>query len=500
MKNFYKRINIIVLLLVLLSFIFFFLEPSNIIFAHPNIDILAMKPILCGELTFFTDIKTNAQRIGLIPCGSSIPYIFQQHPAELFRYYQFSDAVIGSGNKISTDKYGCLDTYIITFKNYISINSCNECGVASKATSTPTHSNTPAHTKKLPNTLRSSYTQSIIPTMPQETTLSPSLTLTPTPTNTVGFYCAGFGRCDETPITYPTDIFNSEELDNCIAALQKIMLDVAPSTEFFVAATKLLNISIKCQGDNICNFKEGFLMGVKTMIKELPPGKLMIFFANIISNEKDLRDCKYLGDFFWKFLLFSQQWYSEQNRINAYSLHSPAVIIISDEHGRKTGFLEDGKILNEIPESHAIISDHNKVILISSNNVSDVKILGTAEGNITMDVIQSAGKKVQEYYFSDIPVKDTSIFNLDSQNCELNDGEGEVFYPDEINEFDEQEELIDSPDSENINSNFLLTIKNRIKIDLINYPILLGMGAFFIFGIFGWWFISAVIYFLQKLL
>jgi len=86
---------------------------------------------LCGELVYLTNYKDpTKQTIGLRPCGGSVVYIFGTHPRDLIQYYQFRDPKIGTGKKICTVECGCIDEYLNSFKNYIGIKNCSQCGVA----------------------------------------------------------------------------------------------------------------------------------------------------------------------------------------------------------------------------------------------------------------------------------------------------------------------------------------------------------------------------------
>ncbi len=96
--------------------------------------------ILCGELVYltsFTKIKSNkrytrptAAAIGLRPCNSGNILIFDTHPRDLIRFYQFRDAKIYSGQSFCTAEYGCLNQHISSFKNYIGLESCAACGLS----------------------------------------------------------------------------------------------------------------------------------------------------------------------------------------------------------------------------------------------------------------------------------------------------------------------------------------------------------------------------------
>lgn len=90
--------------------------------------------IMCGKLVFIEGYypKINGHprvsTIGVIPCGQGKPLIFGVHPRSLVPYYQFRDPKTGRGQMICSEKYGCLDQYLVSFKNYVGIESCSECG------------------------------------------------------------------------------------------------------------------------------------------------------------------------------------------------------------------------------------------------------------------------------------------------------------------------------------------------------------------------------------
>ena len=134
------------------------------------------KPItLCGKLVFLTGYylerdKPQVATIGLLPCGKGKPLIFQIHPRYLVPYYQFEDAVIGTGRAICTDQYGCLDQYITTFKTFYDLENCAQCGLANAA---PTWTHVPL----------TPFTPTLSPTPPPTPTPFPTIALpTPQPT------------------------------------------------------------------------------------------------------------------------------------------------------------------------------------------------------------------------------------------------------------------------------------------------------------------------------
>jgi hypothetical protein len=85
-------------------------------------------PRLCGKLVFITEAETGLVRAALRTCSQGKIYIFAVNPREVVPYYQFRDAVIASGPRFLSNEYGVLDLYITTFKNFVGIDSCSQCG------------------------------------------------------------------------------------------------------------------------------------------------------------------------------------------------------------------------------------------------------------------------------------------------------------------------------------------------------------------------------------
>lgn len=111
----------------------------------------AKKMNLCGRLVFIQVLDGSITMLGLVPCGETKPYIFQQRPAEIANAYRFTNAVIKSGNKVQTRGYGSLTQYITGWDSYVVLNSCGECSTGPKPTpapptAVPSESETPAVT------------------------------------------------------------------------------------------------------------------------------------------------------------------------------------------------------------------------------------------------------------------------------------------------------------------------------------------------------------------
>lgn len=133
---------------------------------------------LCGALVYLQDKRTGRKGIGLKVCNSAKIYIFYRHPRDLVTYYQFRDAAVGKGPMLCDAQYGCIDKYLINFKNYIGLESCDDCGKSRLPTWTtaPLTPYTPTPPPPTATLYRPSPTASFTPTLaPWQATATPGL-------------------------------------------------------------------------------------------------------------------------------------------------------------------------------------------------------------------------------------------------------------------------------------------------------------------------------------
>ena len=151
---------------------------------------------MCGQLVALHGYynqpgKPEVDTIGLIPCNSAIPLIFKVHPKHLVPFYRFRNVKTGKGKEICTLEYGCLNQYITSFKNYISLKDCAECelkGLPATWTQAPLTPYTPT---------------AVLPTRtpwPTRVSPSPGATLAPGEiTPTAGLFERLYGTTSPTP-------------------------------------------------------------------------------------------------------------------------------------------------------------------------------------------------------------------------------------------------------------------------------------------------------------
>ncbi len=133
---------------------------------------------LCGELVYLQDKRNGVKDIGLKACNSNRIYIFYRHPRDLVPFYQFRDANVGTGLELCDKQFGCLDNYLIGFKNYIGLESCAECGkqMLPTWTTAPLTPYTPTPPPPTHTPFQPSATASFTPTLaPWQVTETPRL-------------------------------------------------------------------------------------------------------------------------------------------------------------------------------------------------------------------------------------------------------------------------------------------------------------------------------------
>jgi hypothetical protein len=99
-------------------------------------------------------------------------------------------------------------------------------------------------------------------------------------------------------------------------------------------------------------------------------------------------------------------------QINMLGLHSPATAMVTDKLDRRTGFLSDGTILEEIPNSRAVFSGESKYILYPADAEAKISIQGTGEGMMNLEMVDSRREQVQDMSFFDIELTGRTLGNL----------------------------------------------------------------------------------------
>jgi hypothetical protein len=196
-------------------------------------------------------------------------------------------------------------------------------------------------------------------------------------------------------------------------------------------------IVARCKNDNAC-ILNGMMVEVvkfivKTALKLHPLGKIAVFVYDLIVDQEGLQECGTLSLYAWEMM---KQLMVNGLNYTATAVHSPANILIIDAQGRRSGFLEDGSIVEEIPDSKVIFSNETKYIFLPSDRIASIDLKGTGDGMVTLDSLHSNGVKVQDATFKDFSVNVRSTAQLDFSGPSPliildpnGDGNTQVIYP-----------------------------------------------------------------------
>ncbi len=345
-----------------------------------------IKSTLCGKLVFIDDIKTGAKLIGLIPCGESRPYIFDRRPGELHNYYRFRDVVITKDKNmsISTTNYGVLYTYISKFKDYVPINSCNEC-------------------RDFAPTATADYIKPIID-------------------------CSAW-ILEESSVQFP-GIINAPDVER----IEAVIVD-----NEFLSQTKE-----ECKAIEECLEKKYALQLGNELGELLHQGagsteKIILLLKTIIIKPESQQACPSITRMTWNLTIgFNQIGYP----IEMLEVSSPATPLITDLHEHKTGVQEDGSLIEEIPGSGVAVTNMSIYVLIPSGNPMTIQVRGTSFGSVVVSAIHNQGSMIQNVSYEGLLFTKSTRSILDFITVQpvlkvdmLNNGSVEAHNPDSYEEF-----------------------------------------------------------------
>ncbi len=107
-------------------------------------------------------------------------------------------------------------------------------------------------------------------------------------------------------------------------------------------------------------------------------------------------------------------------RINAIGVQSPAYILVTNTSGQSVGFLDDGSLVQEIPDARAVKVDEDKLVLFPADNTVTIRVKGIAYGmmKLNLELTNQNGTPMSASY-PNIPINATTIGTLDSANSSL---------------------------------------------------------------------------------
>jgi hypothetical protein len=311
---------------------------------------------LCGRLVFLTKYRTEQKLIGIIPCSNSTqPIIFDARPGTLHNYYRLYDAVVDSGPTVVTLEYGPVRQYVKKFSGYDPIEDCRRCKITA-----PTRTPNP-------------------PQAAQE--------------------CAA--HLLESGVELFPEFEAVEANRETLEALEKF----ANSAE----------VKAQCNGDATCEAEAvaleiGRQLGERVKHTSERRDRLIEFLLGVVKDPSAAVPCKR----FPALARFIAAGLSQKGfAIDALASVSPATHLITDARGRKTGLLETGAIVEEIPGAGVAVSGLNKLVLLPGGQVYELALRGTAPGPAALEAAVNRGDEVWLMTFRNTPVSAKTIGRLD---------------------------------------------------------------------------------------
>lgn len=87
------------------------------------------------------------------------------------------------------------------------------------------------------------------------------------------------------------------------------------------------------------------------------------------------------------------------------SVHSPVIVLVTNSAGQRTGFLEDGSIVQEIPGAAAVQEGEAKYVWFPPDPQAKISYKGTGDGAFTLDLITADEANTgTEIVFENVPV------------------------------------------------------------------------------------------------
>lgn len=306
------------------------------------------------------------------------------------------------------------------------IPSCDVCYPLT-LTSDPTLTLTPSPTELPTHTPTATLTQ--FPTGTPTWTPTVGLVTMPTytPTPTIPFSCIGFGRCDETP--YPGEVPYEIRMAPIIHSIQCLdfinqivwgIYDLTASrktplvSEVMSLSSSYMRFTVECEPTDSQCVHEKLTDEIKKIIaKKLATKqkeKIVVLLADILNDREGINGCKFIAADIQNFL---KQLTSNGVLIDSVIIHSPVAMLVYDSEGLRTGIVDDGSIIEEIPGSKAVISEEVKYILLPANRIVKTQLSGTGAGSVTIDMIYHKDRETNIVSYNAIPVTEHTTGEID---------------------------------------------------------------------------------------
>ena len=132
------------------------------------------------------------------------------------------------------------------------------------------------------------------------------------------------------------------------------------------------------------------------------PGKIISTLASLLSGAEGAQACGDSGAFVYQLV---KQLAIQGAQVNIVAVHSPANVWVTDKEGRRAGFLEDGKIVEEIAGARAVDAGESKYVIIPLVPDLKVDLKGNGQGLMTVELAYTKGDVLQDMAFYDVPIE-----------------------------------------------------------------------------------------------
>lgn len=196
----------------------------------------------------------------------------------------------------------------------------------------------------------------------------------------------------------------------CLDFITKRIVHVIPGLsemedfqQYIKITGKSAVIAAECKQDMGCTsqkmMQESAVLIAKMLVKNfLPMGRVILLLVDLL-DPSGLAEC---AEIIRYVLNMVRELGIKGLNITATVVRSPANILIYDAEGRRTGFLPDGSIVEEIAEGRAVLSGEAKVVFVPANLVAEIELQGTEPGLVTLEAVHTVSIYVLDMAFEQV--------------------------------------------------------------------------------------------------
>jgi hypothetical protein len=157
----------------------------------------------------------------------------------------------------------------------------------------------------------------------------------------------------------------------------------------------------KCGQDGSCQSREisiylGNQLGELFRQGNLPPAELISLLKRLLAESGGSEACQNATQTAWQMIIGLNQ---QGAGLDATRISSPGTHLALDAGGLRTGFQEDGGLVEQIPESGAVLTGRDKFILSRAGAAQQVLVRGNGFGSMDVETIYPWQSVVQAASF-----------------------------------------------------------------------------------------------------